>query len=106
MLLTQPCIESAEKWYKNDPNPTSAKYVKDLLDLASKDEKAIEELASLFPADDRRVAFGTAGLRAAMKPGPLGMNDLTVVQTAQGLANYCLQQDNRNKKSEKICAVI
>jgi phosphoglucomutase len=106
MLLTQPCIESAEKWYKNDPNPTSAKYVKDLLDLASKDEKAIEELASLFPGDDSRVAFGTAGLRAAMKPGPLGMNDLTVVQTAQGLAKYCLKQDNSNKKSDRLCAVI
>jgi phosphomannomutase len=80
--------------------------VKDLVERASNqnDEKAMEELTSLFPADDSRISFGTAGLRSDMKPGPLGMNDLTIVQTAQGLARYCLKQDN--KISDKVCAVI
>jgi phosphomannomutase len=50
------------------------------------------ELKSLFPDESQRISFGTAGLRSAMKPGPTGMNDLVVLQTAQGLARYCLQQ--------------
>lgn len=47
-------------------------------------------LQTWFPANDR-IAFGTAGLRAAMRPGPMSMNDLVVIQTAQGIARYCQQ---------------
>eukprot|EP00518_Triparma_eleuthera_P012588 CAMPEP_0182480934 /NCGR_PEP_ID=MMETSP1319-20130603/36538_1 /TAXON_ID=172717 /ORGANISM="Bolidomonas pacifica, Strain RCC208" /LENGTH=244 /DNA_ID=CAMNT_0024682495 /DNA_START=48 /DNA_END=778 /DNA_ORIENTATION=+ len=35
-----------------------------------------------------RIAFGTAGLRSKMMPGPANMNDLVIIQTAQGLARY------------------
>lgn len=35
-----------------------------------------------------RLAFGTAGLRGVMQAGYNAMNDLVVIQTAQGLAKY------------------
>jgi phosphomannomutase len=35
-----------------------------------------------------RLAFGTAGLRGVMQAGFNGMNDLVVIQTAQGLTKY------------------
>lgn len=35
-----------------------------------------------------RLKFGTAGLRAQMGPGYSQMNDLVIIQTAQGLAVY------------------
>ena len=44
-----------------------------------------EKLAGLF---DGRVAFGTAGLRAAMGPGPTQMNRLVVQQTTAGLMDW------------------
>jgi phosphomannomutase len=109
MLVTSPSIILADKWQKNDPNPTTANYVKELIGRASQKEDssdrggALDELNSLFPSDGRRIEFGTAGLRSAMKPGPLGMNDMTVLQTAQGLARYCLKTQQQN---EKICAVV
>lgn len=35
-----------------------------------------------------RLKFGTAGLRGQMGPGYSQMNDLVIIQTAQGLAVY------------------
>lgn len=35
-----------------------------------------------------RLSFGTAGLRGVMSGGYNAMNDLVVIQTAQGLAKY------------------
>lgn len=46
------------------------------------------ELTKIF---DGRMAFGTAGLRANMGPGPTQMNDLTIIQTSQGLVEYAIQ---------------
>eukprot|EP00980_Cylindrotheca_fusiformis_P019150 scaffold6486_cov96-Cylindrotheca_fusiformis.AAC.14 len=88
-----------------DPNPTTASYVKNLIGR-SEDESStsMHELELLFPPD-KRICFGTAGLRAAMKPGPLGMNDLVVVQAAQGIARYCLQQ-RQHSTGTKPKAVI
>lgn len=37
-----------------------------------------------------RLAFGTAGLRGPMQAGFNSMNDLVVIQTAQGIAQYLL----------------
>ncbi|KAK4057257.1 hypothetical protein OIO90_001754 [Microbotryomycetes sp. JL221] len=43
---------------------------------------------SLAPLFVPRISFGTAGLRAAMRPGYAQMNDVVVLQTSQGLAAY------------------
>ena len=93
-------ILHAEEWSKLDPNPETSRRVRRLIARAEGGgDAALRELQSLFPvapgtaADDKderarqpRLGFGTAGLRGRMQPGPLGMNDLTVIQTAQGLA--------------------
>lgn len=39
----------------------------------------------------KRLAFGTAGLRGVMQAGFNAMNDLVVIQSAQGLCQYILQ---------------
>lgn len=109
MLVTSLSLDLADQWQQIDHNPSTKKYVQDLLSKvkSDNDEEALKELNGLFPSDGNRIAFGTAGLRASMTPGPLGMNDLTVLQTAQGLAKYCLkQQQQQPSKSNRLCAVV
>jgi phosphomannomutase len=77
-------IAAAKEWISYDPNLSTAQYVQQLIDT-----EAHDELQSLFPDPTQRIAFGTAGLRGKMHPGPLYMNDLVVIQTAQGIASYC-----------------
>lgn len=74
-------LNRAEQWRHLDPNQATKDYVTNLLDDIA-DPKNAESINSLFP--DARIGFGTAGLRSAMKPGPMGMNDLVVIQAAQG----------------------
>jgi Phosphomannomutase len=109
-------IGRAKEWVAYDPNEKTKNYVTALLDtLDTKDSKT--ELESLFPGDGSRIGFGTAGLRSAMKPGPLGMNDLVIIQTTQGLARYCQKavvdsEDSgtsgncKDKDDKKLLAVI
>ncbi|KAG0671165.1 Phosphoglucomutase-3 [Maudiozyma exigua] len=51
-----------------------------------------EELHKRF---DKRIVFGTAGLRSSMEAGFSRMNSLVVLQTSQGLATY-LKKVNPN----------
>lgn len=66
-----------------------------------KNEKTRNEIQSLVDAKDwselkrrllTRIAFGTAGLRGVMRAGFNSMNDLVIIQTAQGLSEYILKQ--------------
>lgn len=47
-----------------------------------------------------RLNFGTAGLRGVMYAGFYAMNDLVVIQSAQGLLKYILQcyPDEKDRK--------
>jgi len=103
MVVVQASVERAQLWCRQDPNKATTAFVEDLISKAETDEEAAKKLATLFPQDDSRIEFGTAGLRSSMTPGPLGMNDLVIIQTAQGLARYC-QQENAGK--EKLRVVI
>lgn len=67
--------QRAKAWSNMDPNPVTAK-------LATME-------MFLIPG---RLTFGTAGLRGPMGVGPMKMNDLVVIQTAQGLARYYQEQ--------------
>lgn len=49
---------------------------------------AAKEYSTLSKLLLKRLSFGTAGLRGAMRAGNSAMNDLVVIQTAQGLAKY------------------
>jgi phosphomannomutase len=125
MHVRSSVVERALAWSRLDPNETTARYVDHLRSQsttvtppggtihAHDHAVALAELNKLFPETGERIAFGTAGLRSAMKPGPLGMNDLVVVQTAQGLARYCRAQAElteeyvaNNNNSRKLCAVV
>lgn len=109
-------IDIAKSWTKIDPNEKTSSYVKELIQHSeSSIDHAVDKLESLFPIDGSRIGFGTAGLRSAMKPGPLGMNDLVIIQAAQGLAKYCLKvlaasetqsQTTASCSSEKPVAVV
>jgi len=70
------------EWLLWDKNETNQKEIQDLLD-----SKNFEKLAKIF---EKRLEFGTAGLRGVMAAGPSRMNDLTVIQVSQGLAKYLL----------------
>ena len=89
-------------WANNDPNKATSSYVIDLVERAKAedDEEAKATLLELFPDDtSRRIGFGTAGLRSAMKPGPLHMNDLVIVQATQGLACHVNSVWDQHKSS-------
>ena len=97
-------MEKAKKWSLMDPNPLTSNYALQLIEKCKSEnepikQKAEMELESLF---NKRIDFGTAGLRAKMFVGPTCMNDLIIIQTTQGLARYC--QSIANKKS--LTAVI
>eukprot|EP00985_Skeletonema_marinoi_P021407 scaffold13131_cov107-Skeletonema_marinoi.AAC.4 len=99
----------AKEWSLHDPNPATAAYVKALITKAENggDQAAasLQELQCLFPTK-KRIGFGTAGLRSSMSPGPLGMNDLVVIQTAQGLASYLLHCRQQSNDTNPITAVV
>ncbi len=69
--------DEIERWIRMD-----AEYGDELRRLLEEDPA---EAARLF---DGRIAFGTAGLRAAMGPGPRQMNRLVVQQTTAGLLRW------------------
>jgi phosphomannomutase len=110
MLREANVFDRSMAWVQQDPNEVTARYVHSLLSrvfpgqfpsnstsACEEAELARKELERLFPSGGGRIGFGTAGLRAAMVPGPLGMNDLTVVQAAQGLARYCLSRQQKRE---------
>ncbi|KAH9505243.1 Phosphoglucomutase-2 [Bulinus truncatus] len=67
-------------WLKWDKNEKSRLAIKELVD--KNDFKSLKKLLL------NRMEFGTAGLRARMGPGNAQMNDLTIIQTTQGLVKY------------------
>ncbi|GFZ92767.1 phospho-sugar mutase [Nesterenkonia alkaliphila] len=79
-------LSTAKRWIALDPDPSTRTELTELLDDAeSGDQVAYDTLERLFAG---RLAFGTAGLRAELGPGPLRMNRLVVRQTAAGLLKY------------------
>ncbi|ESW98817.1 hypothetical protein KL918_001792 [Ogataea parapolymorpha] len=73
-------MSSADQWLAIDVNPTTRREIEQL--VAERDTAALEERLG------SRLTFGTAGLRAPMGAGFNRMNDVTVVQASQGLAEY------------------
>lgn len=104
MVISKVTLERAQEWCRWDPNETTTSCLRDLLGrVECGDDNAEKELSILFPDHYSRIGFGTAGLRASMDIGPLRMNDLVVLQTAQGIAKYCQEQ---NPLTEKLKIVI
>ena len=74
-------VAEASRFAEWDPNPTTRAYVAARLQPTP----VVTELEPLF---GKRIRFGTAGLRARMAPGISCINDLVVLQTAQGICRY------------------
>ena len=56
--------------------------------------------AAVQAAFGSKASFGTAGIRSVMGVGTARLNDLTVRQTARGLAKYLLESGG-----SKTCAI-
>ncbi|NLS08877.1 phospho-sugar mutase [Nesterenkonia sp. MY13] len=79
-------LSTVQRWIDLDPDPSTRAELSELLsDARSGEQNAYDTLERLFAG---RLAFGTAGLRAELGPGPLRMNRLVVRQTAVGLLKY------------------
>ncbi|MDH5288667.1 MAG: phospho-sugar mutase, partial [Acidimicrobiia bacterium] len=68
-----------DAWLAIDPDPDTRGELERLVATHP------ERVAALF---DSRVAFGTAGLRAAMGPGPTQMNRVVVAQATAGVMRW------------------
>ena len=79
---------AARQWLAADPDPMTRAELAATIDAAARgDESARAELADAFRGP---LAFGTAGLRGRMGPGPHRMNRVTISRAAAGIAAYLL----------------
>ncbi|MGI8459777.1 MAG: phospho-sugar mutase [Propionibacteriaceae bacterium] len=92
-VLSTELSSSVAAWRAQDPDPGTRAALDDLLSGVERGEAAA--LAELTDAFAGRLEFGTAGLRAALGPGPRRMNRVVVGQAAAGLATYLLDQGLR-----------
>ncbi|NLT31526.1 MAG: phospho-sugar mutase [Propionibacterium sp.] len=84
--MPEELAEEVEAWIAQDPDPITAAATGELLTRARRgDDAAIEELSSCFAGP---LEFGTAGLRAALGPGPSRMNRVVVTRAAAGLGAH------------------
>lgn len=84
-------LAEAQQWADWDVNAGTKAQVQQLVEA-----KDVARIRELFGS---RVAFGTAGLRAVMGPGPAAMNDLVVIQASQGICKYLTKQFGDRAKS-------
>jgi len=94
-------IALAESWIAQDPDPETRAELGALIEAGrAGDPGALAQLAERF---DRRLEFGTAGLRGEIAAGPNRMNRVLVAQAAAGLAAYLLE---RAREDETPSVVI
>lgn len=86
--------ERAERWLADDPDPATRRELKQLLDR--------NDLDALHDCFDTSLAFGTAGFRGPLGPGPNRMNRVTVIRTTAGLCAW-LRQQLPNAVERGIC---
>src|SRR6478672_12547743 len=79
-------LAEARDWAAQDPDPATKASLLELVRLAEDgDPAARQELEDSFRGT---LQFGTAGLRAALGPGPNRMNRVVVRRAAAGLAAF------------------
>ncbi|MCL2783455.1 MAG: phospho-sugar mutase [Propionibacteriaceae bacterium] len=88
--LTPALRAIATDWLTQDPDQDTKTALTQLLTRAEAGQPAaLAELADCFAGP---LTFGTAGLRAALGPGPARMNRVVVTQAAAGFADWLLSK--------------
>jgi len=81
-------VTAARAWAAQDPDDGTRGELDILIATAAAgDHDALAELTAMFSS---RLAFGTAGLRGELGPGPTRMNRVLVTQAAAGLARFLI----------------
>jgi phosphomannomutase len=89
--LSSELARAITSWRDQDPDPQTRGQLDALrTEAEAGDAGAIAELVDAFLG---RLQFGTAGLRAALGPGPNRMNRVVVGQAAAGLAAFLVDHD-------------
>ncbi|WP_040161582.1 phospho-sugar mutase [Nigerium massiliense] len=87
-MLTEATLAAIRSWREDDPDPATQTALDHLVAQAAQgDADAEAELADAFAGP---LTFGTAGLRAALGPGPGRMNRVVVAHAAAGLARHLI----------------
>ncbi|XP_072388312.1 phosphopentomutase [Diabrotica undecimpunctata] len=86
--------QKVAEWLALDKNETTSNAMRSLLR-----EQKFQEINKILT---KRLGFGTAGLRGKMGVGYACMNDLVIIQTAQGFFNYLVKLDEKLLKANGI----
>ena len=78
MPIEPELLAQVTAWIAKDPDPETRAELQALIDAG--------DAATLQERFAGRLAFGTAGLRARMEAGPMGMNRVVVRESAAGIA--------------------
>ena len=82
-------LNDARAWAAQDPDPRTAATLTELVKLTEAGTPAArQDLEDSFRGT---LQFGTAGLRAALGPGPNRMNRVVVRRAAAGFANFLVR---------------
>ena len=97
-------LASARVWAGQDPDPATAAALTDLLGQAEDGDAAARyELADSFRGT---LQFGTAGLRAALGPGPNRMNRVVVRRAAAGFTAFLTEAVGQASPGTRPRAVV
>ena len=97
-------FSDARAWADLDPDPATAASLTELVSLAEAGTpSALQQLKDSFSGT---LQFGTAGLRAALGPGPNRMNRVVVRRAAAGFASFLVQAVEKASPGTRPRAVV
>ena len=94
-MLPAELLQRLRDWQTADPDQATITALDHLIERSEGgDADAVAEIVDAFSG---RLAFGTAGLRAALGPGPNRMNRVVVSQAAAGLARWLVDNGHAGR---------
>ncbi|MET1089425.1 MAG: phospho-sugar mutase [Arthrobacter sp.] len=97
-------LNEARDWAAQDPDPETSASLLELVRLVEEGSPAArQELEDSFRGT---LQFGTAGLRAALGPGPNRMNRVVVRRAAAGLADFLIRAVGEASPGTRPRAVV